>query len=422
MEIYVCFQVVPDLAAAYGDWWPKQPSELPIGRFTRTIDVYDESALELALRLRDSDNGIRLTAVTVSDTDDARLYGILFALGFHRVLRIDCPVKAFRPGAKAALLAKHIQDADLILAGRQSGMSGSRMTPRHLAEALSLPWLDDVCSLLPAEGGLSFRSAGGGEVRSGIVDKPAVLLVGESGWLRIPTLKEKLATSKMRAEIVPEELPLTEDTLPAQLFKREYVRRCTFLEGNIEQQADECIRIFQQQSGSVQITEDEAKSRPVYGGLMTAVFSETADTPLPVCPEAWPADYQLSADSSMKGLADAKKVVVAGRGANNHASLKEISKLLGADFGATRAAIMNGWYPIALQIGVSGAQLHAGCVLVLGASGAPALMSSLSQCPCVIAVNSDSNAAVFRSSDYGIVGDCKNFIDTLSKKLMSIGG
>jgi len=289
------------------------------------------------------------------------------------------------------------------------------MTPRLLAGELALPWLDDIYSLIPAEGGLSFSSAGADEIRTGYINSPAVLLVGEAGWLRIPTLKDKLAVRQKRAAVEREKLPPVCDEFPERIEKKEYGRNCVLLSGDIDRQAEECARLINEQSCDVMATEEDHRLKPVYGGLMTAVFRKAAPPLLPVYPEAWPAKYQTRPDISEKGLSGAKIVVVAGRGTGNSAAPEEIALKIGAEIGATRAAVLNGWYPVTRQIGVSGTQLNAGCTLVLGASGAPAFMSALSRCGLIIAVNNDPAAPIFQCADYGIVSDCSEFAAAFSK-------
>lgn len=115
-------------------------------------------------------------------------------------------------------------------------------------------------------------------------------------------------------------------------------------------------------------------------------------------------------------LETASFVIVIGRGIGNQKNLslvRDASFKFGAEWGVTRAVMMNGWAPIDRVIGASGRTLNAELCLVLGASGASAFMFGLSQCKKIIAVNTDKDAPVFQGSDVGIIGNCMTVFEKI---------
>ncbi len=419
MDVYVCFQIVPDLSGAWTVRWPQKPEEEPAGLFSRIIDAYDESALELALRLKDAAGSVRLHGVTVSGVDDGRIYDGLFALGFDTVTRLSCAVPPFSPRAKAQLLSAAVKDADLVLIGCQSGLSGSRLTGRYLADLLGAPYVDKTYRLEPAPEGIRFEAAGDGAILGGVISGRAVLLVGDGGWLRIPTLRARLAAAGKKAAVIDCDLPGAEDVKPEKLLSPPPRDPCRWVEGDACQQAKTLLRLVYEAGGETGATAENACVRPCYGGAMKAVFREPIASLAPFSERGdWLSGHYAKPDIQAHTLARAKRLLIAGRGVSGaaaRASLANIAARLDAGLGATRAAVMQGWYRVSSQVGVSGVMPEAAAAVVFGASGAPAFAAALGGCTRVIAVNTDRNAPIFASADYGIVSDCEKILKELEK-------
>lgn len=402
---------------------PHSPEQAVQGVYQRALDSYDESALELALRLRDQAPETELTAVTVSAQEDARVYESLYALGFSEVVRIDCALPPFSPRATAELLAEAVRGADLILAGRQSGLAGTQMVPRHLAQRLGLPYVDHVCALEACGGGVRFRAAGDGKITEGTLTAPAVLLAGDAGWLRIPTLKARLAAKKLRCRTVLADAPQCEELRPAALYRPPAREACRWITGTAEEQAAEILSLLEQSSAARRSEDaDQACRRKTYGGALIAEYAQPPELPAPwTAPsEQWVSDWQERADDCAAGLGKAELVFLAGRGVSQPSereTLRLAAEKAGAQIGATRAAVLAGWYPIGLQVGISGLNLQAGAVLLFGASGAAALTAGLDACGTVIAVNKDPEAPVFRRADYGVQADCGEILRAMQAQL-----
>jgi electron transfer flavoprotein beta subunit len=219
MRIAVGFKVTPDYEALRpADWARLAAAERPkaraeVARYVRrVIGVFDEAALELALRLRDArtaaglDTG--LSAFTVGGREADPFLATLQALGFEAA-RVDPGAagedgdaagggRDFTPAATAALVAACAQrlGGDVLLLGQRGGPGGSGMVPFLAAEALEQPCVTGVTAVEPSASGqlrVTF-DADGGPLRA-VATPPCVLAVGNAvvSMLRVPTLKDRLA-------------------------------------------------------------------------------------------------------------------------------------------------------------------------------------------------------------------------------------
>jgi electron transfer flavoprotein beta subunit len=218
LRIVVGFKVTPDYEALRASDWMRA-AEGPEGgggtegrdghgrpetRYVRRVlNVFDEAALELALRLRDAraSAGLetRLAAFSVAGREADPILKTLQALGYGRAARVEAGADLdFAPAATAALVAACVErlGGDVLLLGCRSGPGDSGVVPFLAAEALGRPCLTQVTAIEPAAGGrlrVTF-AADGGPVRA-TVTPPCVLAVGNAlvSMLRVPTLRDRLA-------------------------------------------------------------------------------------------------------------------------------------------------------------------------------------------------------------------------------------
>lgn len=121
-------------------------------------------------------------------------------------------------------------------------------------------------------------------------------------------------------------------------------------------------------------------------------------------------------------LADADIIIGVGKGIGNPRNIEQakmLSEVLGGALGATRAVVDAGWMPYSQQIGQTGKTVAPKLYIALGISGAIQHLAGLSEIETIIAVNSDSDAPVFKVAHYGIVGDCMEIIPLLAEKIKS---
>jgi len=121
----------------------------------------------------------------------------------------------------------------------------------------------------------------------------------------------------------------------------------------------------------------------------------------------------------------AKVVVGGGRGVGSKDGfevLKHLANLLGGVVGASRAAVDNGWMPHQYQVGQSGAILTANLYFAFGISGATQHLSGIKNVKCVVAINIDEEAPIFKRARYNIVADWKEFATALINQLEESNG
>jgi len=112
--------------------------------------------------------------------------------------------------------------------------------------------------------------------------------------------------------------------------------------------------------------------------------------------------------STSKGvdITQAERLVVGGRGVQgDFALLKKLARLMGADVGASRVAVDQGWVGHDRMIGQTGSITRPKLAIVCGVSGATQFTVGIQDAETVVAINSDREAPIFETADYCIVDD-----------------
>jgi len=115
-------------------------------------------------------------------------------------------------------------------------------------------------------------------------------------------------------------------------------------------------------------------------------------------------------------LSDAEIVVSGGRGmknAENWAPLEELATELGAGLACSRPVSDEGWRPHEEHVGQTGKVIAPNLYFAIGISGAIQHLGGVSSSKCIVAVNTDKDAPIFESADYGIVGDAQKVLPEL---------
>ncbi|MFK5954591.1 MAG: hypothetical protein QM498_16170 [Desulfobacterium sp.] len=189
------------------------------------INLYDEAAIELALRLKDMDSNTEITLLTLGDmiaevelrrclaTGPDHLYQAVFY--GHKD---SDPLSQPDPRVKADLISKVAKSlgADLILCGKESMDRANGQVGALVAQQLDLPFVSAITDFSFEQGRRVFnvqRSAGRG-VREVIeCALPAVFSVDLSAELRLPTVE-----ARKKADAYEIRVPdVGEEAIPAKI-------------------------------------------------------------------------------------------------------------------------------------------------------------------------------------------------------------
>jgi electron transfer flavoprotein alpha subunit len=115
-------------------------------------------------------------------------------------------------------------------------------------------------------------------------------------------------------------------------------------------------------------------------------------------------------------LTDADIVVSGGRGMkspDNWEPLVELAGLLGAATACSRPVSDEGWRPHEEHTGQTGKIIAPNLYIAVGISGATQHIAGISSSKYIVAINSDKDAPIFESAQYGIVGDAMKILPKL---------
>ena len=231
MKLLACCKVVPDLEMLTREDWAVRDMEVELRFAKLEWNIFDESLLEMALRLRDAvvsgipgdseaasppasaeEEGLHLTALNIGDSRGDPFLKNLLALSFDRAVRIESGEDLrFSPRATAGMISRYVEEhpQDLVLFGRRSGVGDNGQTPLLTAELLGLPCITQVRAFRPAqaaswEGRIIVENYTDDGIQEQEILPPCVLAIGnaEQTYLRIPTLRDKMNFGSRSVEVL----------------------------------------------------------------------------------------------------------------------------------------------------------------------------------------------------------------------------
>lgn len=119
-----------------------------------------------------------------------------------------------------------------------------------------------------------------------------------------------------------------------------------------------------------------------------------------------------------KSLEEEDIIVVAGRGARNESGValcRELADALGGQLAFTRPMVENGFGDTAHQIGLSGRTVRPKLIITCGVSGAIQFTSCMNGSECIVAINDNPNAQIFKTAHYCIVDDLFQVVPKLTE-------
>ena len=122
-------------------------------------------------------------------------------------------------------------------------------------------------------------------------------------------------------------------------------------------------------------------------------------------------------------LVQAQVVVGVGMGIGGPEELPRIREMvasIGATLATTRNAVHSGWLPHQLQVGISGRSIAPKVYVAVGIRGAFNHTVGIQKAGVILAINSNRRAAIFRSADYGVIGDWKEYLPPLLEAIKPV--
>lgn len=127
---------------------------------------------------------------------------------------------------------------------------------------------------------------------------------------------------------------------------------------------------------------------------------------------------RVEAGKGKADLSSAPIIVSGGRGLKDKDNFKlifELADAIGGSVGASRPVVDAEWLPREYQIGSSGQTVSPKLYVAVGISGAIQHLVGMQTSRCIVAINKDADAPIFKVAHYGIVDDLFKVVPALTK-------
>ena len=140
-------------------------------------------------------------------------------------------------------------------------------------------------------------------------------------------------------------------------------------------------------------------------------------------PDVTVLEEHVQEDIGALELTQAQVVLGVGMGIGGPENLPLIKKLahsINASLATTRNVTHEGWLPVQIQVGISGRSITPKVYLAVGIRGAFNHTVGIQKAGVILALNQNRRHAIFKSADFGIVGDWNEFLPPLIEALKPV--
>ena len=140
-------------------------------------------------------------------------------------------------------------------------------------------------------------------------------------------------------------------------------------------------------------------------------------------PDVTVLEEHVQEDIGALELTQAQVVLGVGMGIGGPENLPQIQKLahsINASLATTRNVTHEGWLPVQIQVGISGRRITPKVYLAVGIRGAFNHTVGIQKAGVILALNQNRRHAIFKSADFGIVGDWNEFLPPLIEALKPV--
>jgi len=127
---------------------------------------------------------------------------------------------------------------------------------------------------------------------------------------------------------------------------------------------------------------------------------------------------RVEAPKGKADLSSAPIIISGGRGLKEKANFTlvfELAEAIGGSVGASRPVVDAEWLPREYQIGSSGQTVSPKLYIAVGISGAIQHLVGMQGARCIVAINKDPEAPIFKVAHYGIADDLFKVVPALTK-------